>query len=92
MVAPMLVRLGAIVLLALTAPTAPALAQPSGEAIYAEDCASCHRTPGRVMRRFLEKPAAEREAALDRFLAEHHAPDQARRRSLVAWLLASERR
>jgi mono/diheme cytochrome c family protein len=88
----MLVRLAAMAVLALTAPAAAALAQPGGEAIYAEDCASCHRTPARVMRRFLDMPAGEREPALDRFLTEHYAPDAARRRTLVAWLFGAATR
>lgn len=60
----------------------------AGEAAYAADCASCHRTPARVMRRFLEMPPAERAAALERFLPDHYAPDAERRAAIIAWLMA----
>lgn len=77
----------ALVLLApLTA--APAAADP-GEAAYREACASCHRTPARFMRRFVDLPQADRQRALDEFLKTHHAEDDARRAAIIAWLEAN---
>jgi mono/diheme cytochrome c family protein len=70
-------------------PRAMQLAQApvSGEAAYGEHCASCHRTPARVMRRYLDMPPAERATALDRVLTDHYAPDPAQRAAIVAWLV-----
>jgi mono/diheme cytochrome c family protein len=65
----------------------PAQAAPDGAAAYAQACAECHRTPARFMRRYLEMPAAERAAALDRFLPTHYAPDPAQRAAIIAWLM-----
>lgn len=65
-----------------------AQAAPSGEAAYAEACASCHRTPGRFMRRYADMPAEQRARALDAFLVDHYAPDPGRRAAIVAWLMA----
>lgn len=59
----------------------------AGEAAYAADCASCHRTPARVLRRYLDMPPQERAAALDRFLPDHFAPDAERRAAIIAWLI-----
>lgn len=75
---------------------APALASDppvaAGEAAYAEACASCHRTPTRVLRRYAEMAPQERAAALDRFLADHYAPDAAKRAAIIAWLTSDRRR
>jgi hypothetical protein len=48
--------------LGLAAPPASATDQQvaAGEAAYAKDCASCHRTPARFMRRYLDMPPQER--------------------------------
>ncbi|GGG34073.1 hypothetical protein GCM10010964_22540 [Caldovatus sediminis] len=63
----------------------------AGEAAYARACARCHADPraigGRAAR--LDDPA--RRAALDRFLARHHAPDAATRAAIVAWLAEAAR-
>lgn len=72
--------------------SAPALAQPSGEAAYAEACASCHRTPSRFMRRYLDMPEAQRRTELDRVLTDHYAPDPATRAAIVAWLVQNHSR
>lgn len=72
--------------------TAPAAAQPSGEAAYAEACASCHRTPARFMRRYVDMPEAQRRTELDRVLTDHYAPDPAMRAAIVAWLVENHSR
>lgn len=61
----------------------------SGEAAYAESCAACHRTPARFMRRYTDKPSAQRQAELDKFLTGHYAPDPATRAAIIAWLEAN---
>lgn len=73
----------------LAAPPAMATDQQvaSGETAYGADCASCHRTPARFMRRYLDMPAQARATALDRFLLDHHAPDAERRAAIIAWLM-----
>lgn len=71
---------------------ATAAAQPAGEAAYQEACASCHRTPARFMRRYLDLAAAERQTQLDRFLAGHHAEDAQKRAAIIAWLEANHTR
>jgi mono/diheme cytochrome c family protein len=60
-----------------------------GETAYQEACASCHRTPTRFMRRFLDLSQADRQAALDDFLKTHHAEDAAKRAAIIAWLEAN---
>lgn len=71
----------------------PAGAQaPDGAAAYAEACASCHRTPVRFMRRYLDMTPEQRQAELDRFLTGHYAPDAAKRGAIVAWLEANHTR
>ncbi|WP_439580482.1 hypothetical protein [Elioraea sp.] len=57
-----------------------------GETAYQEACASCHRTPARFMRRFVDLPQADRQAALDDFLKTHSAEDDAKRAAIIAWL------
>jgi len=57
-----------------------------GARAYEQACASCHRTPSRVMRRFQSLSTADRQAQLDAFLKGHHAPDAAPRAAIVAWL------
>lgn len=73
----------------LVAPPAVAVDRQvaAGEVAYTADCASCHRTPARVMRRYLDMQAPERAAALDRFLPDHYAPDAERRAAIIAWLM-----
>jgi cytochrome c5 len=60
-----------------------------GETAYQEACASCHRTPTRFMRRFLDLSQADRQAALDDFLKTHYAEDAAKRAAIIAWLEAN---
>lgn len=83
--------IAAAIAAALLAPT-PAAAQTaaiSGEAAYAENCAACHRTPTRFMRRHLAKAPEQRQADLEKFLTGHYAPDPAVRAAIVAWLEAN---
>ncbi|TQF76771.1 hypothetical protein FK498_16030 [Elioraea sp. Yellowstone] len=79
-----------VLALALLAPfaAAPAAADP-GETAYREACASCHRTPARFMRRFIDLSPADRKAALDDFLKTHYAEDDAKRAAIIAWLEAN---
>lgn len=60
-----------------------------GETAYQQDCASCHRTPARFMRRFVSLTPADRQAALDDFLKTHYAEDDAKRAAIIAWLEAN---
>lgn len=97
-------RVFAVLLLALLGTAAPlgsgpvrAMGQPAtgedaGEAAYREACASCHRTPARFMRRYLDLSAEDRRAALDSFLRTHYAPDDAKRAAIIAWLEAHHTR
>ena len=91
-------KVGAILLIALGASLPAAQASASdqqvalGQAAYAEDCASCHRTPARFMRRYLDMPLPERIATLDRFLPDHYAPDAERRAAIIAWLVTHRSR
>jgi mono/diheme cytochrome c family protein len=77
---------------ALSLPPARIAAQPAGEAAYQEACASCHRTPARFMRRYLDLAPADRQAQLTRFLAGHHAEDAQKRAAIIAWLEANHAR
>lgn len=63
-----------------------------GEIAYQQDCASCHRTPTRFMRRFVPLSQADRQHALDAFLKSHHAEDDAKRAAIIAWLEANHAR
>lgn len=79
-----------VLAVALLAPlaAAPTAADP-GEAAYREACASCHRTPARFMRRFVDLPPTDRQRALDEFLKAHYAEDDAKRAAIIAWLEAN---
>ncbi|MCC5986474.1 MAG: hypothetical protein JJT95_02255 [Pararhodobacter sp.] len=59
-----------------------------GEMAYAEDCASCHRTPARFMANVPGEYDAARAEWLEEFLPEHYAPDAQARADIIAWLLA----
>lgn len=59
-----------------------------GEVAYAEDCASCHRTPARFMANVPGDDAAARAEWLEDFLPDHYAPDAQARADIIAWLLA----
>jgi mono/diheme cytochrome c family protein len=71
------------------APAAAQTAAASGEVAYAENCAACHRTPTRFMRRYTAMTPEKRQAELDKFLTGHYAPDPTTRAAIVAWLEAS---
>ena len=61
-----------------------------GEVAYAEDCASCHRSPARFMANVPGEDDAARAAWLEDFLPEHYAPDAQARADIIAWLLVDE--
>lgn len=76
--------------LALAGLAQPAWAAPEGAEAFKARCAKCHTA--RSMRAAVAKmPAAERAAQLDRFLAEHYAPDPAERKAIAEYLLAARR-
>lgn len=60
-----------------------------GERAYAEACASCHRVPSRVLRPYLSMTREQRRLALDVFLKDHYAEDDATRAAIIAWLEAN---
>jgi mono/diheme cytochrome c family protein len=63
---------------------------PDGAETFKARCAKCHTA--RSMRAAVAKtPATERAANLDRFLAEHYAPDPAERKLIVEYLVAPRR-
>lgn len=75
-------------LLAL-APVQPSAAEPdAGAAAWAANCAKCHRTPSRILYAVPDTTGAGASARLDRFLAQHHATDEAERAAIIAWLQA----
>lgn len=83
----------ALALAASLSASPPAAAQAQdGASAYAEACASCHRTPARFMRRYLDMAPAQRQAELDRSLPGHYAPDAAKRGAIIAWLEANHTR
>lgn len=59
-----------------------------GEGAYAEDCASCHRSPARFMANVPGDDDAARADWLEDFLPDHYAPDDQARADIIAWLLA----
>ncbi len=59
-----------------------------GSAAYAELCSGCHANAARIVRRVEGGTDAERGGRLDSFLKEHHAPDDAQRAALIAYLLS----
>ena len=73
----------AAILLSLAAAMAgPALAHSdatqAGAEAYERDCAECHRSAERLVRR-LSNDDGERRQRLESFLADHNAPDDAMR-------------
>lgn len=58
-----------------------------GEAVYQGACARCHRSVERVVPLIAGPDAAATAACLDRFLADHKAPDPAMRADIIAYLL-----
>lgn len=81
-----------IVCLVLFAHASPPAHADAGEEAYREACASCHRTPARFMRRYLEMTPQARWQALDTFLRDHHAPQEQQRAAIIAWLEANHTR
>lgn len=76
-------------LFALVVAVTPALADtpPEGLALFEKLCVECHATPARILRK-LPSQIDERQQALAKLLAEHHAPDPVERAALMDWLLA----
>lgn len=76
--------------LALAALAQPASAAPDGGEAFKARCAKCHTV--RSMRAAVARmPASERAANLERFLADHYAPDPAERKAIAEYLLATRR-
>jgi mono/diheme cytochrome c family protein len=59
-----------------------------GEAHYAAACAGCHASAARIIRRIDGDTPDEKHNWLERFLADHHAPDAEMRADLIAFLLS----
>ena len=59
-----------------------------GETAYATACARCHASVSRIERRIDGTTPEEKQAWLEAFLPAHHAPDEAARADLIAFLLA----
>ena len=58
-----------------------------GEAVYQRTCARCHRSAERLVPLIAGPDRGATTAYLDRFLADHMAPDPAARADLIAYLL-----
>jgi mono/diheme cytochrome c family protein len=54
---------------------------------YAEDCAECHASVPRLMRRVPGTDAEQHEEWLAEFLVDHYAPDPQLRRDIIAYML-----
>ncbi len=80
---------GAATLALLAGLPAPAVAaEPKAAAkIFERSCAGCH-SERRVARKVKAMPAADREARLRRFMADHHAPDATERELLIRYMMA----
>jgi hypothetical protein len=65
---------------------APAARAEDGEAAWNRACAGCHRSPARVISHYADMYPNDRRTALDDFLKTHHAPDEATRALIIAWL------
>jgi len=59
-------------------------ASVDGKAAYAELCASCHKTPQRLVARMDLSPAGVKK--LDEFLVGHYAKDDAKRKAVIEFL------
>jgi cytochrome c553 len=55
-----------------------------GKAVYAELCASCHKTPQRLVQRMDLSPAGVKK--LDEFLVGHYAKDDAKRKAVIEFM------
>lgn len=76
--------------LALAALAPPTAAAPDGAEAFKTRCAKCH-TARSTRAAVAKMPASERAAHLERFLAEHYAPDAGERRAIAEYLLAPRR-
>lgn len=64
----------------------PAARAQDGEAAYARACAECHRNAARIVSRYADMRPEDRRTALDDFLKTHHAPEDATRAAIIAFL------
>jgi hypothetical protein len=76
-------RLVLVIALLLIAPGARA---EDGETAWNRACAECHRNAARIAARYADMYPADRRTALDDFLRSHHAPEEATRAAIIAWL------
>jgi len=61
-------------------------ASVDGKAVYAELCASCHKTPQRLVQRMDLSPAGVKK--LDEFLVGHYAKDDAKRKAVIEFMVS----
>lgn len=76
----------AAVLAAAAATPAAQAADVDGKAAYAELCASCHKTAQRLVQRMDTSPEGVKK--LDEFLVTHYAPDEAKRKAVIDFMLS----
>ncbi|MCB1312248.1 MAG: hypothetical protein KDK29_10320 [Sedimentitalea sp.] len=83
---PLLATLGAADAVAGEAAPDPLLGgdPAAGEIWFRQSCAMCHPAPGALFSSGADTPTAQE---LDRFLANHRAPNPDMRRDLIAFLL-----
>jgi len=67
----------------------PPDAVAAGESAFITECAACHGSVSRLVRRLASQTPEERRAFLDGFLAGHYATDDDMRAAIIAYLLAS---
>ena len=65
-------------------------AEPGGAKLFELRCGKCH-TVEKLAPGLAKQPLPEREARLERFLARHHAKDDAERRAIIAYLSVPSR-
>ena len=61
----------------------------AGESAFTAECAACHSSVSRLVRRLASQTPEERRAFLYSFLAGHYAADADMRAAIIAYLLAS---
>lgn len=81
-----LLPLVGVLLIASSFAVAQEAGASSGEAAYSRDCAPCHTDPRAIGGRATRLEDLARRAALERFLARHHAQDAAERSAIVSWI------
>lgn len=83
-----MLNLARIVAILLAFGAAPAGAEvPEGSFMFNRRCATCHMA-GALMPRLMKLPTEEERAAfLNKFLAGHHARDEAERKAIVEFLV-----